>query len=130
MGVLLLSRNMNYGVKRALATGRKGLRKAGTKLQEFDDAYSGMIRDLYKDAGPSVKTAGYMIGGGHPTFRKAQPEGAEGIMKGVMEYGIPAVNAVPKYVLPAVGVGLAAKGVADVAFGGNADTPESHTLPM
>ena len=27
-----------------------GLRMAGTKLVEFDDAYSGMIRDLYKDA--------------------------------------------------------------------------------
>ena len=130
MGVISLSRKMNYGVKRALATGRRELRKAGTKLQEFDDAYSGMIRDLYSGADPSLKAAGYMALGGHPTFRKAQPEGAEGIMKGVMEYGIPAVNAVPKYVLPAVGVGLAAKGVADVAFGGNADTPESHTLPM
>ena len=125
-----MSRNMNYGVKRALATGRKGLRKAGTKLQEFDDAYSGMIRDLYKDAPTSLKTAGYMVGGGHPSLRKAEPEGAEGAMKVAMEYGIPAINAVPKYVLPAVGVGLAAKGVADVAFGGNADTPESHTLPM
>ena len=109
---------------------KEGLRMAGTKLVEFDDAYSGMIRDLYKDAPAGLKTAGYMVGGGHPSFRKAEPEGAEGAMKAVMEYGVPAVNAVPKYVLPALGVGLAAKGVADVAFGGNADTPEHHTLPM
>ena len=114
---------MNYGVKKAIAGTRRGFRKAGQALQNFDDAYSAKIRDMYEGANPAVKTAGTMFLGGHPSLRKGVPlpsdDGTEpqGFVRAVAEYGLPAVNAVPKYVLPAVGVGLAAKGISDIVTG-------------
>ena len=105
------------------------LRKAGEGLRKMDDAYSGKIASMYQGANPAVQAAAYMVGGAHPSLRKAEPEGATGIAKAAMEYGIPAANAVPKYILPVTGAGLALKGLSDV-FGGQADQPEPNTLTI
>ena len=98
-----------------MAYGMDKLRKAGVALQSMDDAYSAKIAQLYEGSNPAVQAGAYMIGGAHPSLRKAEPEGAEGPVKAMLEYGIPAVNAVPKYVLPAAGVTLAGKGLIDMA---------------
>ena len=91
------------------------IRKAGQALRAMDDAYSAKIAQMYEGSNPAVQAGAYMVGGAHPSLRKAQPEGAEGPVKALLEYGIPAVNAVPKYVLPAAGVTLAGKGLLDMA---------------
>ena len=108
------------------------LRKAGAAIRSFDDAYSEKIRGMYDNANPAVQAAGYMVGGGHPSLRRAEPEGAEGIVGKALEYGIPAVNAVPKYVLPAAGVTLAGQGLYDLTnqFGGVADMQEPSQLSL
>ena len=131
---------MNYGVKKAIAGTRRGFRKAGQALQGFDDAYSAKIRDMYEGANPAVQTAGNMFLGGHPSLRKGQPlpssDGTmpEGVAAAAIEYGLPAINAVPKYALPAAGVALAGKGIMDLAtgnaFGGPADQQEPQQLRM
>lgn len=87
----------------------------GTDLRSFDDAYSEKIAQLYANQGPIASTAGYLVGGAHPSLRKGEVEGATGALKAAMEYGIPAANAVPKYVLPAAGVTLAGQALIDLA---------------
>ena len=98
------------------------LRKAGAFLRNIDDAYSSKIRDMYEGANPAVRAAAYTVGGGHPSFRKGiivrdiGPETRrQQVLNEAMEYAIPAINAVPKYVLPAAGVTLAGKGLIDLA---------------
>ena len=92
------------------------LRKAGLFLRDMDDKYTSKINAMYKDAHPMIQMAGAMVGGGHPTLRKGDgsdiPNGA---VRAIYEYGMPAVAAVPKYVLPAAGVTLAGKGLVDMA---------------
>jgi hypothetical protein len=137
-------------------------RKAGDMLKQIveslqgaDDKYSARIRDMYKDANPVVRTLGTGIGGGLPSLRKAtlspftdnpvvrdkmgRPVGRYGPetyigqkQRQLVEYGLPAVNAVPKYVIPAAGVALAGRGVMDIAagFGGPADEQEPGQLSM
>jgi len=98
------------------------LRKAGAFLRNIDDAYSSKIRDMYEGANPAVRAAAYTVGGGHPSFRKGiivrdigpETRRKQGLRE-AMEYAIPAINAVPKYVLPAAGVTLAGKGLIDLA---------------
>ena len=137
-------------------------RKAGDMLKQIveslqgaDDKYSARIRDMYKDANPVVRTLGTGIGGGLPSLRKAtlspftdnpvvrdkmgRPVGRYGPetyigqkQRQLVEYGLPAVNAVPKYIIPAAGVALAGRGVMDFAagFGGPADEQEPGQLPI
>ena len=114
-----------------------GLRKAGDAIRNFDDGYSEKIRDMYEGTNPLVQVAGMGFGGGHPSFRKGEIDRTATSRVGkaaeeVMEYALPAINAVPKYVLPAAGVTLAGKGLYDLTmqFGGAADQPEQHQLPM
>ena len=98
----------------------KHLRMAGEKLRDLDDKYSNKIAEMYEGANPAVQAGAYLIGGAHPSFRKAEPDYRDGASKleqaigNASVYAIPAMNAVPKYVLPTVGVGLAAKGLFDV----------------
>lgn len=95
---------------------RNYLRKAGEGIRRLDDAYSAAIANMYGGANPAVQAAAYMVGGAHPSLRKAVPEEvAEGALKTALEYGIPAMNAVPKYVLPTAGVALGVQGVMDIA---------------
>jgi hypothetical protein len=102
----------------------------------MDDAYSAKIAGLYKDANPAVQAAAYMGGGAHPSLRKAQPEVGEGAGRGeralasVLEYAIPAANAVPKYVLPAAGVTAAGHGLMEIANALQGNQQTADTLPL
>lgn len=91
------------------------LKKIGTDIRTLDDAYSDKISELYADRGPIAQTVGYTVGGGSPSFRLPEVEGPDGVLKTAVQYGVPAANAVPKYVLPAVGVSLAGQALADAA---------------
>ena len=80
----------------------------------MDDAYSAKIAQMYPDTVAGVM--GATFGGGIPSFRRAVPESAKpGAIDEVMSYALPAINAVPKYVLPTAGAGLALKGALDMA---------------
>lgn len=116
------------------------LRKAGdilksaaedklSSLSKFDEQYSDKIREMYADKGPIPEALSVLIGGGSPSFSgKASipkgpidigpykvPEKADAAVRGLIEYGVPAMNAVPKYVLPAAGVTLAGQALIDTA---------------
>jgi len=97
------------------------VRKAGGALQSLDDAYSQKIAALYEDANPVLRSAAYLVGGAHPSLRKAEAvidEGAgrgERAMAAVAQYAIPAANAVPKYALPAGGITAAGLGLMELA---------------
>ena len=136
MGIYLLSLIMNYGVKRALATGRKTVRKAGQKLLDVDEAYAGKVADLHG----SVHEAplGHMTSG--TPIREFFKESAnvqadtktERVIGEAMKYGLLGANVASRYALPAGGVTLAGKALIDLTngFGGAADQPEQATLPM
>ncbi len=117
-------------------TAMRGLRSAGEAIRSMDDAYSAKIAGLYKDANPAVQAAAYMGGGAHPSLRKAQPEVGEGAGRGeralasVLEYAIPAANAVPKYVLPAAGVTAAGHGLMEIANALQGNQQTADTLPL
>ena len=131
------------------------LRQIIESLQSADDKYSARIRDMYKDSPKLTRVLGQGIGGGIPSLRKAElgyftetpmPKDARGMSTGrygpetateqikreIVQYGLPAVNAVPKYVIPAAGVALAGRGVMDIAagFGGPADEQEPGQLSI
>ena len=131
------------------------LRQIVESLQGADDKYSARIRDMYKDSPKLTRVLGQGIGGGIPSLRKAElgyftetpmPKDARGMSTGrygpetaseqikreIVQYGLPAVNAVPKYVIPAAGVALAGRGVMDIAagFGGPADQQESGQISL
>ena len=107
------------------------IRMAGQRIFEaarkFDDKYSLAINRMYERTNnPAAWAMGAMIGGGHPSLRKgAMTAGDFGeygephrqIAANMMNYALPAVAAVPKYVLPATGVTLAGKGIYDLATG-------------
>ena len=115
------------------------LRQLGRGLRALDDKYSERIQDMYFNSkmNPAVAAIGAGFGGGHPSLRKAIPEDMEdGLAKTALEYGIPAINAVPKYVLPAAGVTMAGKALFDLSyaigshFGSKADEPQEDTLTL
>ena len=97
------------------------LRRAGRGIRSFDDAYSAKIANMYQGSSPAVQAASYMIGGAHPSFRKAEPDYRDGasnfekMVGNASVYAIPAMNAVPKYVLPAGGVTLAGAALIELA---------------
>ena len=109
-------------------------------LRGIDDDYTTRINDMYKGSGPIMESFGAMVGGGHPALRKGVVEqdiyGPERrITQGTrqaLEYALPAISAVPKYVIPAAGVALAGRGVMDIAagFGGPADEQEPGQLSI
>ena len=116
---------------------RIGAKKGFRAARKADDAYSTKIREMYQGTPVPIAILGNMIGGGHPSLRKGEmldkPKNKrQEAMKTGIEYALPAINAVPKYVAPAAGVTLAGKGLMDIAnsFGNKADQPEENTLPM
>ena len=108
---------------------REQLRKAGNKLREMDDAYSGKIVDMYMGSkekpreytdNPVLGTVagmGAIFGGGTPL--------KDG---GVAAY----TSAAAKYAAPIGGVTLAGKGLLDLSaqFGNGADYPEENSLTL
>ena len=74
------------------------------------------------EGNPAAQGISVYVGGAHPSFRKAETDRVYGpetmpqrLRRKAVEYGVPAVNAVPKYVLPAAGVTLAGKALIDLA---------------
>ena len=100
-----------------------------SSLSKFDKQYSDKIGEMYADKGPIPQALSVLIGGATPSFSgKAVvpkgpinigpykvPEKADAAVRGLIEYGVPAMNAVPKYVLPAAGVTLAGQALIDTA---------------
>ena len=134
-----------------MAYGMEQLRKAGSAIRRFDDAYSKKIGDFYEDrfensdktaVDIAKATAGLMFGGATPSTRKLGIEvsvGADGkenkmerALANVLDIAMPIESAVVKYALPAGGVTLAGKALYDltVQFGGMADQPEPNQLSM
>lgn len=105
------------------------------RVQEFDEGYSDKIAAMYQDKGPVGQVAGDLLGG-TPSFKKADmiPDTAfDRVIAPAAQYVLPAVNAVPKYVLPAAGVTLAGKGLIDIANAINAqlgDRQENGQIPL
>ena len=104
------------------------LGRIGRGMRGFDDAYSAKIGQMYEDANPVVKAAAYTVGGAHPSFRFAEPEMSDGAMKTALQYGVPIVNAVPKYVLPTAGITAAGMGLIELAQALSPDQQSSGTL--
>ena len=105
-----------------MAYGIDQLRKGVAALRGMDDAYSAKIAQMYEGSNPAVQAGAYMVGGAHPSLRKGEVDRVYGpetmpqrVGRQAMEYALPAVNAVPKYVLPAAGVTLAGKALIDMA---------------
>ena len=100
------------------------LRKAGQKVRAFDDAYASKLADYiagFNTKKPSVgqnvqATAG--LAAGVPATRKFAVEDESRVLRELMGYGIPALNAGVRYGLPAlgaVGVANAVDGLYNVA---------------
>ena len=108
---------------------REALRKAGSKLLELDDAYSGRIVDMYmgsKDS-PRDYADNPLLGAG---------AGLSAVFGGgtpLKDNNVAAyTSAAAKYVAPVGGMTLAGKGILDLtaAFGTAADMPEEQTLVL
>lgn len=90
------------------------------KLRSMDDAYSAKIAALYDQANPAVRAAAYLVGGAHPSLRKAEVDyrddasKLEQLLGNTSQYAIPAMNAIPKYVIPAAGVTAAGAGLVEL----------------
>ena len=90
------------------------LRMAGQKVRAFDDAYAAKIADYingFKTKEPSMAqnvkaAAGFSAG--VPATRKFDVEDDSAVLRNLMGYGVPALNAGVRYGLPALGaVGIA-----------------------
>ena len=112
--------------------------RAGSSIFEWiadkDDRYSGLIREMYNrvpdnDLGTAVKSAGYLLGGGVPSFRGPMPDLSDNPdrVSAALAHTFPYVNMVPKYVIPGAGVTAAGAGLVELTnqvmtqFGGPAD---------
>ena len=105
------------------------------RVREFDRGYSEKIGAMYADKNPVLRAASYTVLGGHPSFERSEPQydgdpskytQLDKRLGEINSYVIPAVNAVPKYVLPAAGVTLAGKGLIDIANAINAQLGDSQ----
>ena len=105
------------------------------RVRDFDEGYSEKIAAMYQDKGAVTPVATALLGG-IPSFKKADmvPDTAfDRVIAPAAQYVLPAVNAVPKYVLPAAGVTLAGKGLIDMANAINAqlgDRQENGQIPL
>lgn len=111
------------------------LGRIGRGVRGVDDVYSDKFAQMYaRTNNPVVKAAGYMVGGAHPSFRLAEPDYRDGANKvqqmlgNASKYAIPAVNAVPKYVLPAAGITAAGMGLMELAQALSPDQQSSGTI--
>lgn len=94
------------------------IRKAGQQVRNFDDAYASKLADyigsfntVKPSAGQNAQVAAGLLAG-VPATRKFAVEESNDVLRGLMEYGLPAVNAGVRY-----GVPLAAAGVVADAAG-------------
>ena len=87
-----------------------GLRKAGQKVQNFDDAYASKLAEYIGSFKPQNASMGQGLqvaaglGAGVPATRKFAVEEENDILRALMGYGVPAVNAGVRYGVPAAGL--------------------------
>ena len=87
-----------------------GLRMAGQKVRNFDDAYAtklanyiGGFKPEQASMGQSVQAAAGLVAGA-PATRKFAVEEENDLLRALMGYGVPAVNAGVRYGVPAAGL--------------------------
>ena len=86
------------------------LRKAGQKVQNFDDAYASKLAEYIGSFKPQNASMGQGLqvaaglGAGVPATRKFAVEEENDILRALMGYGVPAVNAGVRYGVPAAGL--------------------------
>ena len=87
-----------------------GLRMAGQKVRNFDDAYASKVADYIGGFNPANASAGQAVqvasglGAGVPATRKFAVEEENDILRELMGYGVPALNAGVRYGIPAAGL--------------------------
>ena len=87
-----------------------GLRMAGQKVQNFDDAYASKLAEYIGSFKPENASMGQGLqvaaglGAGVPATRKFAVEEENDILRALMGYGVPAVNAGVRYGVPAAGL--------------------------
>ena len=121
---------------------RKNLRRAGDFLAKKDDQYSQFISEQYdrmpdNGVGRAIKGFGHTLGGGMPSMRgPLQPQAGDPAFTGmerVVANAVPAINAVPKYVLPATAAGMGLSAITNAFMsqtGGPADMQEPGQLDL
>jgi len=67
---------------------------------------------------------GTMVGGAIPAFERLEVTGPNQRLNTVAGYALPVASTVPKYVLPAAGVGLAVQGVSSIIDAARAQQTE------
>lgn len=87
-----------------------GLRKAGEKVRNFDDAYASKLAEYIGGFQPEQASVGQGVQAvaglvaGAPATRKFAVEEENDILRALMGYGVPAVNAGVRYGIPAAGL--------------------------
>ena len=87
-----------------------GLRMAGQKVRNFDDAYANKLAEYIGSFKPKNASMGQSLqvaaglGAGVPATRKFAVEEENDILRALMGYGVPAVNAGVRYGVPAAGL--------------------------
>ncbi len=86
------------------------LRMAGQKVRNFDDAYASKLAEYISgfkpkqaSMGQGVQAAAGLVAGA-PATRKFAVEEENDILRALMGYGVPAVNAGVRYGVPAAGL--------------------------
>jgi len=86
------------------------LRMAGQKVQNFDDAYAKKLADYIASFNPKEPSIGQTVqvvaglGAGAPATRRFAVEEENDLLRALMGYGVPAVNAGVRYGVPAAGL--------------------------
>ena len=86
------------------------LRMAGQEVQNFDDAYANKLAEYIGSFKPKNASTGQVVqaaaglGAGVPATRKFVVEEENDILRALMGYGVPAVNAGVRYGVPAAGL--------------------------
>ena len=87
-----------------------GLRMAGEKVRNFDDAYASKLAEYIGGFKPENASIGQGVqvaaglGAGVPATRKFAVEEENDLLRALMGYGVPAVNAGVRYGVPAAGL--------------------------
>jgi len=114
------------------------LKALGTRALNFDNAYADRVSaDMERYMPPLAKETSQMLGGTKLGDMETSPEarklgGASLLSEQAAIAAVRATNLGYRYGLPAAGLTLAGKGLADMTnnFGTAADQPEQGTLPL
>ena len=112
-----------------------GLRMAGQKVRDFDDAYASKLAAYIGGFNPKNASAGQAVqiaaglGAGVPATRKFAVEEENDILRALMGYGVPALNAGVRYGVPAAGL-IGVKEVVDAVYDVASQTPVLANNPQ